>query len=161
MARLAKQVKQYKPRCIRGSTQHCTFSKLSLSPRSSLSTHTHTHTHICNIYRYIGIYIASRAISPHCNIYPCQGRLFPDPMHAAGATQHSEGKKRYRSYESFRRLFYISSSDVKKKAKSWKTRGVGDQKNIEIKMDSTPRCSRVVPHPSTKRAQGSLTSVFG
>ena len=29
------------------------------------------------------------------------------------------------------------------------------------KMDSTPHCSRVVPHPSTKRAQTALTSVFG
>jgi hypothetical protein len=29
------------------------------------------------------------------------------------------------------------------------------------KMDSTPRCSRVVPHPSTERAQAALTSVFG
>ena len=28
-------------------------------------------------------------------------------------------------------------------------------------MDSTPHCSRVVPHPSTKRAQTALTSVFG
>jgi hypothetical protein len=29
------------------------------------------------------------------------------------------------------------------------------------KMDSTPHCSRVVPHPSTERAQTALTSVFG
>jgi hypothetical protein len=29
------------------------------------------------------------------------------------------------------------------------------------KLDSTPHCSRVVPHPSTKRAQTVLTSVFG
>jgi hypothetical protein len=29
------------------------------------------------------------------------------------------------------------------------------------RMDSTPHCSRVVPHPSTKRAQTALTSVFG
>ena len=29
------------------------------------------------------------------------------------------------------------------------------------KVDSTPHCSRVVPHPSTKRAQTALTSVFG
>jgi hypothetical protein len=28
-------------------------------------------------------------------------------------------------------------------------------------MDSTPHCSRVVPHPSTKRAQTALTAVFG
>src|SRR5579872_6441544 len=28
------------------------------------------------------------------------------------------------------------------------------------KLDSTPHCSRVVPHPSTKRAQTVLTSVF-
>ena len=28
-------------------------------------------------------------------------------------------------------------------------------------MDSTPHCSRVVPHPSTERAQTALTSVFG
>ena len=28
-------------------------------------------------------------------------------------------------------------------------------------MDSTPHCSRVVPHPSTKQAQTALTSVFG
>ena len=28
-------------------------------------------------------------------------------------------------------------------------------------MDSTPHCSRVVPHPSTKRAQTALTSLFG
>ena len=29
------------------------------------------------------------------------------------------------------------------------------------RVDSTPHCSRVVPHPSTKRAQTALTSVFG
>ena len=29
------------------------------------------------------------------------------------------------------------------------------------KMDSTPHCSRGVPHPSTKRAQTALTSLFG
>jgi hypothetical protein len=28
-------------------------------------------------------------------------------------------------------------------------------------VDSTPHCSRVVPHPSTERAQTALTSVFG
>ena len=28
-------------------------------------------------------------------------------------------------------------------------------------MDSTPHCSRVVPHPSTEQAQTALTSVFG
>ena len=28
-------------------------------------------------------------------------------------------------------------------------------------MDTTPHCSRVVPHPSTERAQTALTSVFG
>ena len=31
----------------------------------------------------------------------------------------------------------------------------------EGKMDSTPHCSRVVPHPSTEQAQTALTSVFG
>lgn len=31
----------------------------------------------------------------------------------------------------------------------------------EKKLDSTPHCSRVVPHPSTERAQTALTSVFG
>ena len=31
----------------------------------------------------------------------------------------------------------------------------------EKRMDSTPHCSRVVPQPSTKRAQTALTSVFG
>ena len=29
------------------------------------------------------------------------------------------------------------------------------------KKDTTPRCSRVVPHPSTERAQRTLTSEFG
>jgi hypothetical protein len=29
------------------------------------------------------------------------------------------------------------------------------------KVDTTPRCSRVVPHPSTKRAQHILSSEFG
>ena len=29
------------------------------------------------------------------------------------------------------------------------------------KKDTTPRCSRVVPHPSTERAQRLLTSEFG
>ena len=28
-------------------------------------------------------------------------------------------------------------------------------------LDSTPHCSRVVPHPSTERAQTALTPVFG
>jgi len=28
-------------------------------------------------------------------------------------------------------------------------------------VDTTPHCSRVVPHPSTERAQTALTSVFG
>ena len=32
---------------------------------------------------------------------------------------------------------------------------------VAEKMDSTPHCSRVVPHPSTERAQTALTSVFG
>ena len=32
---------------------------------------------------------------------------------------------------------------------------------FQSKMDSTPHCSRVVPHPSTERAQTALTSVFG
>ena len=35
------------------------------------------------------------------------------------------------------------------------------QTNRQKEMDSTPRCSRVVPHPSTERAQTALTSVFG
>ena len=34
------------------------------------------------------------------------------------------------------------------------------EKNLQ-KLDSTPHCSRVVPHPSTERAQTALTSVFG
>ena len=34
-------------------------------------------------------------------------------------------------------------------------------KDKEKKVDSTPHCSRVVPHPSTERAQTALTSVFG
>ena len=37
-------------------------------------------------------------------------------------------------------------------------RGKGAEAGKKQKMDSTPHCSRVVPHPSTKRAQ---TSVFG
>jgi hypothetical protein len=31
----------------------------------------------------------------------------------------------------------------------------------KVKMDTTPQCSRVVPHPSTDRAQTALTSVIG
>ena len=38
---------------------------------------------------------------------------------------------------------------------------VVDSKEKEKVVDSTPHCSRVVPHPSTKRAQTALTSVFG
>jgi hypothetical protein len=34
-------------------------------------------------------------------------------------------------------------------------------KQNRSKMDTTPHCSRVVPHPSTERAQTALTSVFG
>ena len=34
-------------------------------------------------------------------------------------------------------------------------------KTRQKKMDSTPHCSRVVPNPSTERAQTALTSVFG
>jgi hypothetical protein len=39
--------------------------------------------------------------------------------------------------------------------------GVGEHERKGQKVDSTPHCSRVVPHPSTKRAQTALTSVFG
>ena len=35
------------------------------------------------------------------------------------------------------------------------------QKSNKKIMDSTPHCSRVVPHPSTERAQTALTSLFG
>ena len=35
------------------------------------------------------------------------------------------------------------------------------EKEKEKKMDTTPQCSRVVPHPSTDRAQTALTSVIG
>ena len=35
------------------------------------------------------------------------------------------------------------------------------QAKSKKKVDSTPHCSRVVPHPSTERAQTALTSVFG
>jgi hypothetical protein len=34
-------------------------------------------------------------------------------------------------------------------------------KEWQKKVDTTPRCSRVVPHPSTKRAQHILSSEFG
>ena len=42
----------------------------------------------------------------------------------------------------------------------WKE-NAGKRKKKGKKMDSTPHCSRVVPHPSTERAQTALTSVFG
>jgi hypothetical protein len=42
-----------------------------------------------------------------------------------------------------------------------KRRGAKKRKEKKDIMDSTPHCSRVVPHPSTKRAQTALTSVFG
>ena len=42
-------------------------------------------------------------------------------------------------------------------------KNVHGQKQTPTKrgVDSTPHCSRVVPHPSTERAQTALTSVFG
>jgi hypothetical protein len=36
----------------------------------------------------------------------------------------------------------------------------GEKEEKKI-VDSTPHCSRVVPHPSTEQAQTALTSVFG
>jgi hypothetical protein len=40
----------------------------------------------------------------------------------------------------------------------WHANGVIEAKRV---VDTTPDCSRVVPHPSTKPAQYSLTSEFG
>ena len=44
---------------------------------------------------------------------------------------------------------------------AWLTHTHNNKKKKKKKVDSTPHCSRVVPHPSTKRAQTALTSVFG
>lgn len=48
-----------------------------------------------------------------------------------------------------------------KKEKRKKEKEKRKEKKKKKKMDSTPHCSRVVPHPSTERAQTALTSVFG
>ena len=55
---------------------------------------------------------------------------------------------------------YRPNTLKKKGTKKSKNLCQKERKN-EGKMDSTPHCSRVVPHPSTEQAQTALTSVFG
>ena len=60
-------------------------------------------------------------------------------------------KKKKKKIQIFFLKFFFKNF-LKKKKKN---------KKKKKKMDSTPHCSRVVPHPSTERAQTALTSVFG
>ena len=59
-------------------------------------------------------------------------------------------------------FFQLSmQQNQQKKCNRKRERKNKNEKRAKNKTDTTPHCSRVVPHPSTKRAQTALTSVFG
>ena len=122
------------------------------------------HAQFENVSLFVwGLSLGDFPWSPKEKVPPLKGKSFPPK----GKGSPRESSLSSSVADLF--FFFCKMEKKKKKKKKSKPSSLGAKADLFIylffffsnNLDTTPHCSRVVPHPSTKRAQTALTSVIG